>query len=197
MKTIGKFLLCMACMALLANCAKDPTEPAVKDGSKMDIYGSYSFIVDYRVTDNTLSDKTVLFDGINGVQRKWLGSGENELLGMFNVEITFLCFIKPGELCGEFCNMKGTFQAQDGSTLIFDIAAGEVIMNTDENCNTYQTCFNNPAIIKGGTGKFAGATGYFLPQAFIHNGQDQFYADFFNRGYLSTRSYPIHEENEF
>lgn len=99
--------------------------------------------------------------------RTWAGTGESALMGEISVKMTVLC--NKSNL--SFNNLIGTMEAEDGSVLFFSIANGIMECNTGKGCDYYDLTFNNMAVINGGTGRFAGATGNFYPNALIHNGQ--------------------------
>jgi hypothetical protein len=177
MKTFVKMLMCLACMALLASCEKDP------DFSGSANLGTLkNFDAGFIVYDNSEENAPVTSEGC---LKTWRGEGESAVFGQFTVEMTLLCDMDNLT----FCNLIGTFHAADGSALFFSIAEGEIAYNQGTGSEVYQYSFNNLAIISGGTGRFAGASGNFKPNAMIHNGElPNWFAKFSCKGDIKLNS---------
>jgi hypothetical protein len=177
MKTLVKMLMCMACMALLSSCEKDPDF-----SGSVNLVALKNFDANFIVHEFTEGDRPIITS--DGCLKNWKGEGESLLLGNFIVDITLFCDID--NLC--FANLIGTFHTEDGSALFFRIADGEYVCNLGENCEGFEFSFNDLAIIAGGTGRFAGATGSFFPNALIHNGESSiWFAKFSCKGDIILR----------
>ena len=179
MKTLAKLLLSIACVALLTNCQKDPIPLGVYNSDQTQLFTADFIVWDFSGVDNKSS-----IERIEGCTRTWMGEGNSTILGEFTVEMTFPCFIPSGETCGNFCDLTGKIIAlPSGDELYFSIPEGRIACNTDFNCDEFQTCFNDEALIVGGTGRFLKASGSFWPHAYIHNGdQNNWFANFKSEG---------------
>jgi hypothetical protein len=163
MKTLSKTLLCMACIMLMANCEKEDSTYSSFSSDK-GLEENQIFTADFTVWDNSeLTTK----EG-SSCLLTWEGNGLSNLLGSFNVKIILNCDMSTGE----FCDLNGTFYLEDGSEIYFTILNGKIIPNSGENCDYYQSCFNDMAFISGGTGRLSNAVGSFYPNVLIHNGND-------------------------
>jgi len=164
MKTLTK-ILALAIVACLVTSCEDPEEfsyPQVNNSAS-------SFEADFVVFD--FSDYAVEYPKAELIEKPvlckkhWEGNGESVKLGKFNVKMTLLCNMHDMS----FCNLIGTFETADGSIIFFSIAEGKMECNTGKDSDFYDLTFNDPAVINGGTGRFAGISGGFLPNALIHN----------------------------
>lgn len=183
MKTLVRMLMCLACVAVLSSCEKDPEFSGTVNLDELK-----NFDANFIVQDFTLPDAPIL-DG--GCLKTWKGFGESYILGQFSVEMNLLCDIENLR----FCYLIGTFHAQDGSAIFFNIAEGEYACNLGKDCVDFQYSFNEPAVILGGTGRFAGATGGFHTNALIHNGEIfNWFAKFSCKGDIKLR--PENQENQ-
>lgn len=183
MKTLVKMLMCLACVALLSSCEKDP-----EFSGSVNLGTLKNFDVNFIVHDVTEGEPIITS---NGCLKNWRGEGESVILGQFSVEMNLLCDMENFR----FCNLIGTFHSADGSTLFFHIAEGEYLCNNESGCPVFQFSFNNLAEFSGGTGRFAGVTGGFHPNAFIHNGEAQnWFANFSCKGDIKLR--PGNQENQ-
>ncbi|MBW6492904.1 MAG: hypothetical protein K0B15_17100, partial [Lentimicrobium sp.] len=92
MKTLAKLLLSLACVALLANCEKDPHVAGNYDPNP-----AKAFYAEFEVRDFS---PVMEYDAIaknEGCTRIWKGMGHSYLFGNFDVEISLICYIQPGE----------------------------------------------------------------------------------------------------
>lgn len=184
MKTFAKMLMCMVIAALLSSCEKDPE--LVNRSINTDALKSFdaSFIV----YDHTEGHAPIM-EG--GCQKIWKGLGESARLGMFSVEINLICDLD--NLL--YRDLTGSFKAEDGSTLHFQIAEGKYLCNEGTDSRMFPYSFNDLAVISGGTGRFAGATGHFYPNAKIHNEElPNWFAKFSCLGDLKLKSESQQEE---
>jgi hypothetical protein len=109
------------------------------------------------------------------------GSGPATHLGKMTTTMTFCCNTQTGY----YYNTTGNFIAENGDQLFFEIPEGQIIPNKNDNSYYYQKRFNDRMIFMGGTGKFEGATGEALTNAYVHDGRDEWRADFFTIGTLT------------
>jgi hypothetical protein len=175
MKTIVKMLMCLACVALLASCEKEPE--SLKGAINPDAMNNFtaSFIV-HDHTDYSTRDAR------GGCLKIWKGAGESPVLGRFLVEISLVCHFEQMLFLG----LIGSFVSEDGSTLFFSIPKGEYC--SQNACAMFQCSFNTLAEISGGTGRFEGATGKFYPNAKISNGiMPDWFAEFSCQGNIQLK----------
>jgi len=174
MKTFEKMLMCLVCMALLASCEDPILEGPTKPSALFD--------ANFVVYDHSPANAPITQDGC---LKTWRGDGESTIFGQLSVEMTLLCDMDNLT----FCNLIGAFHAADGSALFFSIPEGKITCNQGAGCVNYQYSFNDLATISGGTGRFAGATGSFNPNAMIHNGElPNWFAKFNCKGDIKLKS---------
>ena len=178
MKTFVKMLMCLACLALLSSCEKNPDF----NGSA-NLGALKNFDASFIVYDHTPDNAPITQEGC---LKTWRGEGESAIFGKLSVEMTLLCDMDNLT----FCNLIGTFNAEDGSVLFFSIAEGEIDYNQGAGSEVYQYSFNDLAIISGGTGRFAGASGSFKPNAQIHQNAEvsKWFARFSCKGDIKLNS---------
>jgi hypothetical protein len=164
MKTLTK-ILALAIVACLITSCEDPEDFSYPQVNKP----VSTFEADFVVFD--FSDYAVEYPKVERIeepflcQKHWEGNGVSAQMGDFSVKMTLLCNMVDLS----FCNLIGTFETADGSVIFFSIEEGQMECNTGEHCDYYDFTFNNPAVIIGGTGRFAGISGGFHPNALIHN----------------------------
>lgn len=164
MKTLTK-ILALAVIACLVTSCEDPEDFSYPTATKT----AYSFDADFVVSD--FSD--VPLEPAKGIlvakpilcKMDWVGHGKSTQMGEFTVKMSLLC--NKDNLT--FCNLIGTFEFTDGSVIFFSIAEGKMECNTGKDSDYYDLTLNNPAVINGGTGRYTGISGSFLPNALIHN----------------------------
>lgn len=167
MKTFAKMLMCLACVALLASCEKDPEFSGTVNRDQLKNFDASFIVYDHSDDNATITPE--------GSLKTWKGEGESISFGQLSVEMTLICDMDNLS----FCNLIGSFIADDGSTMFFSIAEGSIVCNQGTGCAVFQYSFNDLAKIAGGTGRFAGASGSFHPNALIHNGEmPNWYAKF-------------------
>jgi hypothetical protein len=186
MKTLSRVLFCLACVMLMANCEKEnPTYSTSGKG----LQENKRFTADFTVWDN--SEITTKEGG--SCLLTWEGNGVSNLMGSFDVKITLNCNMSTGD----FCDLKGTFYLVGGSEIYFTINNGRILSNSGEDCDYYQTCFNDMAYVSGGTGRFSIAVGSFNPNVLIHNGNDhdgdKWFAKFSCEGEIANFQHPDEE----
>jgi len=109
------------------------------------------------------------------------GHGNATHLGKVTVRFTFCCNVATGAYWGT----EATFVAANGEELWLTIPQGQIYPNFGDNSHYYQTRFDDPMPIVGGTGRFQGATGYLTTNAWVHDGTDEWRTDFFPKGTLT------------
>ena len=86
---------------------------------------------------------------------------------------------------GAYYDVDGTFVAANGDELYFDVPEGQIFPNEGDNFPYYDSLFDDPIIITGGTGRFEDATSVGITtNAFVHNFPDDWRTDFFSEGTL-------------
>lgn len=189
MKTLAKLLLSLAFVALLVNCEKDDRHVVGNyDPDAAKAFSAEFVVYDFSPVDGYYAAKKET----KGCTRIWKGMGTSALFGDFSVEISMICFIQKGEICGDFCNLSGIITLNEGvDELYFFIPEGKIVCNSDDNKSDYETCFNDLAKITGGIGRFENVSGEFYPNALIHKGgiYDEWHADFKAEGFIKNYNY--------
>ena len=115
-----------------------------------------------------------------------VGNGNSSNLGKMTTKMVFCADL---ETTGAYGNGTGTFVADNGDELYFDLKIGEIILNEANNASFYPTRFDDRVNFTGGTGRFEGISGYFMTNAFVHfpNPEDEndvWHTDFFSSGLI-------------
>jgi hypothetical protein len=111
-----------------------------------------------------------------------VGHGNATHLGKMGVRMTFCCNFATGA----YWDTEATFVAANGDELWLTIPQGQILPNFGDNADYYQTRFDDPMPIVGGTGRFQGATGYMTTNAWVHNNlPTEWRTDFFPKGTLT------------
>lgn len=108
------------------------------------------------------------------------GNGTSDRLGNFTTSMNFCDNYETGY----YWNLKGWFLSDNGDTLYFEMPEGQIVKNEGDNSDYYQMAFNDKYYFTGGTGKFNGATGEAMTNAFVHDDPNNWHADFFSTGTL-------------
>jgi len=187
MKTLKKVFYALAFLSLFVACSKsddfvnnDVSGYNVKRGKVEPKTVAIPFKSNFSVWDH--SDYTN--NSCGGFPVFFLtmeGHGTSTHLGQLSTTMTFCCNV----ITGEYFNAIGNFVAANGDILSFEIPIGYIIPNEGDNSEYYQTWFNDPMIITGGTGRFEGASGNLKTNAFVHDGTDEWRTDFFSTGTLT------------
>jgi len=114
------------------------------------------------------------------------GDGNITHLGKMTTTMTFCNDVTTGH----YYDTDVIFIAANGDELYASIPEGQIVPNEEDNSSYYQAKFNDPMIFTGGTGRFDGASGEALTNAYVHNdedgpeGPDVWRIDFFSTGTL-------------
>jgi hypothetical protein len=186
MKTLLKFMLVLACISLFVTCQKsDQILDDLSDGTlkkAQPITVSVPFKANLTVwdhsdyTDRSCGDPPVFLLTMEGF-------GTSTHLGRLTTKMTFCCDVSTGI----YHNTDIVFVSANGDELYCQIPIGYIIPNEGENSEYYTDRFNDPIIFNGGTGRFEGAKGDALTNAFVHypvDENDVWHTDFFSEGTL-------------
>ncbi|MDT8417031.1 MAG: hypothetical protein RQ864_04400 [Lutibacter sp.] len=185
MKTLLKIFFLMAVISLVAGCNKDvlfdeqSTDPQLK---KAHVEETVPFKADFTVWDQ--SDYTdVTCGGYPVFRLTMIGEGVATHLGKLSTSFTFCCNVKTGE----YYNTDVVFTAANGDELYASIPIGQILPNEGDNSDYYQTYFNDKMEFTGGTGRFKGASGEAMSNAFVHDDPvpENWHTDFFCTGTLT------------
>jgi hypothetical protein len=190
MKRMARIIMFLACAGILVACTEDAPVPR---GTHTEDLGTFTSIFN---AEFSLYDHSDYAGGCctNApiCYLTLVGNGNGTPLGTLDARFSISC----DKSAGTYCDGLGKFVDENGDELYFSVKEGQMFPNTGENCDIYDTCFNDLAEFIGGTGKFAGAAGYFYTNAFIHNGEhDEWRTDFFSFGTLKTR-YRVQKRQE-
>jgi hypothetical protein len=184
MKALIKYVFSAACISLLISCTKtdeflnnSQDNNALKNTTRtvtVPFKANFSVWDHSDYTNNSCGGNNVFFLTMKGF-------GPATHLGKMTATMTFCCNTKTGF----YYNTIGNFIADNGDQLFFEIPQGQIIPNEKNNSDYYQTRFNDRIIFTGGTGRFDGATGEALTNAYVHDGTDEWRTDFFTTGTLS------------
>jgi hypothetical protein len=194
MKTLLKIFFLMAVISLVAGCNKDalfedqPTEPQLK---KAQVEVIVPFKADFTVWDH--SDYTDLTcGGFPIFHLTMIGEGVATHLGKLSTTMTFCCNVQTGE----YGNTSVIFIAANGDELYASTPIGYIVPNDEENSNRYGAKFNDPMYFTGGTGRFEGASGMAMTNAYVHDpdrdeyvkkGDEVWHTDFFSEGTITLK----------
>jgi len=186
MRQIKRFLFLLAGACLMIACSKsdslvngDDENVNLKKGGADPTTVTVPFKSDFTVWDH--SDYTD--PGCGGFPVLVLtmdGEGTATHLGQFTSHWTFCCDVTTGY----YYNTIAVFTAANGDELYISIPEGYIIPNDGDNSDYYETKFNDPMYFVGGTGRFEGASGSGMTNAFVHNNPDDWHTDFFGTGTL-------------
>jgi len=91
-----------------------------------------------------------------------VGEGEGTHLGRLTTRMVFCYDLRVGPSFGEYAFLPGPqngyFEAANGDRIFISVLAGRVIWDSSL-LPAYVAHWNDPFVITGGTGRFAGATG--------------------------------------
>ena len=187
MKTLKALLFLFAGIGLLISCSKsdeilpidDPQESTLKSAKNEPHMVSVPFKADFSVWDHSdYSDPACGEPPIFFLTM--VGEGNITHLGKMTTRMTFCV----NGATGYYYNTVGSFVAANGDELRFESIEGQIFPNDGDNSSYYQTRFNDPVIFTGGTGRFEGATGEAMTNAYVHDGVDEWRTDFFSTGTL-------------
>jgi len=187
MKTFKKLLFLFAAISLLISCSKsddmflndDPIEGNLKSARNEPVMVSVPFKADLSVwdhsdyTDPSCGGFPVLFLTMEG-------SGNITHLGKMTTKMTFC----NNTSTGYYYDTDVIFIAANGDELYASIPEGQIVPNEEDNSTYYVAKFNDPMYFTGGTGRFEGASGEALTNAYVHAGTDEWRTDFFSTGTL-------------
>jgi hypothetical protein len=183
MKTFVKLLFFMAFLGFVLAC--DKADESVDNMANTDLKSAESreftvpFKADFTVRDH--SDFTDVSCGEPPVFKlTMVGEGNINHMGQITAEMTFCCNTESGAYWDTNCK----FVAANGDELYATIPIGQIVPNEGNNSDYYQTCFNDTMYFVGGTGRFEGAEGKAMSNAFVHDAPEDWHTDFFSTGQL-------------
>ncbi len=187
MKTLRRLLFLFAGISLLISCSKsddllpidDPLGSNLKSAKNKSVMVTVPFKADFSVWDQ--SDYTDRSCGIPPVYfLTMVGDGHINHLGKMTTVMTFCNDVSTGH----YYDADVVFVAANGDELYATIEYGYIVPNEEANSLYYQAKFNDPIEFTGGTGRFEGATGEAMTNAYVHAGVDEWRTDFFSTGTL-------------
>ncbi len=185
MKTLVKIFFLMAVISLVAGCNKTDEffeNDSIELKSAQPHEVSVPFKADFTVWNFTdYTDRNCGEPPIFTLTMK--GRGNINHMGKITTEFTFCCNTSNGSYWDTNCK----FVAANGDELYATIPTGQILPNDDENSDYYQTYFNDKMFFTGGTGRFEGASGEAMTNAFVHNDPvpENWHTDFFGTGVLT------------
>ena len=199
MKTLTRIFFMMAVAGLFFACEKpndffEEEAFGLKMGNPGPVTVTVPFKSDFTVWNH--SDYTYNPCAVEGepwiVFLTMIGEGVATHLGKLTVTMTFCC----NGITGEYWNTDVIFVAANGDELYGSIPIGYIVENDEENSNRYGAKFNDPMYFTGGTGRFEGASGMVMTNAYVHdprydeyvhNGDEVWHTDFFSKGTITMK----------
>jgi hypothetical protein len=203
MKIIKQLLFLIACISMLMACTKsdvfipdetqsttlktDTDATTLKKGKRDPVMVSVPLKTHFTVWNHT--DPTDSSCGEMPILKiTMIGEGIISHLGRINTTMTFCNDISTGD----YWETDVVFIAANGDELYASIPVGKVIDNDEENSNYYNKRFNDEMFFTGGTGRFKGASGMAMTNAYVHlptdeyrhEGDEIWHTDFFSTGTL-------------
>lgn len=165
MKTFVKLLFFVACLGLLITCDKsneifeEIPDAELKSGEIHAV--TLPFKANFTIYDYTdFSDERC--GGYPYFYMVKSGKGKITHMGKVTVDMTFCFDASDFSYGGTEC----TFVAANGDELYATIPIGQVVANEGDNSDFYQWYFNDTIYFVGGTGKFMGAEGTAMSNAY-------------------------------
>lgn len=182
MKTLLKIIFLMAVISLFAGCNK--TNDFVPD-KELQLKSAHPITVEVPFKANfTVKDYSDYTDRSCGpapiYSLTMKGEGNINHMGNITTEMTFCCNTSNGSYWDTNC----TFVAANGDELYATIPTGKILPNEGDNSDYYETYFNDKMNFTGGTGRFEGASGEAMSNAYVHNDPANWHTDFFSTGKL-------------
>ena len=189
MKTLKKLLFLFVGLGLLTACEKnnwgdDAPGNTLNKGPKhsvlvtVPVKAEFSVVPESGVPDDTYPEYAL--------KLTMVGEGTMSHLGKMTTRIVF--WVEAGmSPVGPYGYGTGSFVAANGDELHFVINDGLIIWNEMDNADFYLTRFNDEILVTGGTGRFEGASGCIMSNAFVHypaDESDYWHTDFFSYGSL-------------
>ena len=183
MKTLTRLLFILACTGFIFGCQKSDDEIDDQPISQLKNSQPVAVIVPFKANLSVWDKSDYTDTRCGGFPLFFLtmeGSGTSTHLGNLTTRFTFCCNV----MTGEYSNTEAVFIAANGDELYARIPLGYIVPNEGDNSAYYQTIFNDPMTFTGGTGRFEGASGEAMTNAFVHDGTDEWRTDFFPEGNL-------------
>jgi hypothetical protein len=191
MKTLLKIFFFASLFGLLTGCEKtgeffENENPELK---KAQVEVTVSFKANFTVWDHSdYSDESC--GGFPNFRLTMIGEGVATHLGKLTITMTFCCNV----ITGEYYDTEVIFTAANRDELYAFIPIGYIVDNDEENSNRYGSKFIDEMYFTGGTGRFEGASGIAMTNAYVHDpgwgdeyvkkGDEVWHTDFFSEGTL-------------
>lgn len=192
MKTLLKIFFFVSLIGLMAGCDKQVEffENESTELKKANVEVTVPFKANFTVWDHSdYSDESC--GGFPNFRLTMIGEGVATHLGKLSANMTFCCNV----ITGEYFDTDVIFTAANGDKLYASIPIGYIVDNDEENSNRYGSKFNDPMYFNGGTGRFEGARGMAMTNAYVHDpdwgdeyvkkGDEVWHTDFFSEGTLT------------
>ena len=186
MKKLNYVFLLSFMLMLIAGCSKtddfllnEPLGNTLKKGHAEPVTVTVPFKADFTVLDHSdYTDESC--GGYPVFALTMIGEGNINHMGKITTEMTFCCDVSNGSYFDTNC----TFVAANGDELYAVVPTGQILPNEGDNSDYYETYFNDKMYFTGGTGRFEGASGEAMTNAFVHNNPEDWHTDFFSTGEL-------------
>lgn len=195
MKTLKRLFLFMMAAGLLFACTDadeilvaDDAGPGLKKATAEPVTVALPFRADFTVWDHSdLTDQSC--GGFPIFRLTMKGEGVATHLGKLTTAMTFCCDVTTGK----YWDTDVIFVAANGDELYASIPIGYIVPNDEENSNRYGEKFIDEMYFTGGTGRFEGASGMAMTNAYVHSpnwdeyvrkGDEVWHTDFFSEGTL-------------
>lgn len=189
MKTLKNMLLFLLSFGLFSACEKneklwDDYDPAMKKGPAKTLLLTVPLKAEFSVVPEGIIEDATYPEYTHKLIM--VGEGNMSHLGKISTRMIFWANQSP---VGPYGHGTGVFVAANGDELYVEFDDGLIIWNQGDNADYYPTSFNDEMHITGGTGRFEGAGGCFMSNAFVHYPDpsvegDYWHTDFFSFGTL-------------
>lgn len=198
MKKLNSLLMLLAIAGVFYSCSEDnllgfekEMEPGRDKEVTEDVMVTMPFKTDLTVWNySDYSDESC--GGFPNFKLTMLGEGTSTHLGKLSISFIFCCNVQTDE----YRDTEVVYTAANGDELYAYITKGDIVTNMEENANRYGTRFNDKMEFTGGTGRFEGASGMAMTNAFVHDpsedeyvkkGDEVWHADFFSYGEITLK----------
>ncbi|WP_167611435.1 hypothetical protein [Maribellus sediminis] len=192
MKKLRTLLLAACCLGLVLACSEAVDESQIVDLKSGNMYGADKTGADKMVTVPFKAEFSVWRAMPPGTgeacddghfRETMMGAGDITHLGEMTTFMTFCVDMATSEYA---LTELGYFVADNGDTLFIDVPSGQVLPGSD--IDGYVAHFNDTMYFMGGTGRFDGAMGMALTNAYVYVGDGtEFRTDFWSEGHLTLK----------